>query len=149
MAAPPASEFGPLPEPVSKAVTDGDLMVASCALGQSQFRGPRQSADPRQLSGVTDAGVIYALAGSMKIDITRIRSAPARVAEGLSEGSLADQRRDCQVRDEERHAHRLQTRYADVFHGDKFWRGIKIKPSLTYDWDNKSTYVQNRPISKA
>jgi len=28
----------------------------------------------------------------------------------------------------------FKKRYADVFKGDKFWRGIKTKPSLTYAW---------------
>ena len=39
----------------------------------------------------------------------------------------------------------FKKRYADVFNGDKFWRSIKTKPTLTYAWDNNSTYVQNPP----
>ena len=33
-------------------------------------------------------------------------------------------------------------KYADVFKGDKFWRSIKTKPSLTYAWDldNNGSY---------
>jgi aconitate hydratase len=39
----------------------------------------------------------------------------------------------------------FKKRYADVFKGDKFWRSIKTKPTLTYAWDDKSTYVRNPP----
>jgi aconitate hydratase len=39
----------------------------------------------------------------------------------------------------------FKKRYADVFAGDKYWRSIKTKPSLTYGWDKDSTYVQNPP----
>ncbi|MDP3737261.1 MAG: aconitate hydratase, partial [Hyphomonadaceae bacterium] len=39
----------------------------------------------------------------------------------------------------------FKKRYADVFKGDRFWRSIKTKPSLTYAWDDKSTYVRNPP----
>jgi aconitate hydratase len=39
----------------------------------------------------------------------------------------------------------FKKRYADVFKGDRFWRSIKTKPTLTYAWDNNSTYVQNPP----
>src|SRR5262249_51829302 len=36
-------------------------------------------------------------------------------------------------------------KYADVFKGDSHWRGISVKGGLTYNWDRKSTYVQNPP----
>ena len=36
-------------------------------------------------------------------------------------------------------------RYADVFKGDANWRKISVKGGVTYDWDKKSTYVQNPP----
>jgi aconitate hydratase len=34
---------------------------------------------------------------------------------------------------------------ADVFKGDSHWRSISVKGGLTYNWDRKSTYVQNPP----
>ena len=36
-------------------------------------------------------------------------------------------------------------KYADVFKGDANWRKISVKGGMTYDWDKKSTYVQNPP----
>jgi len=36
-------------------------------------------------------------------------------------------------------------RYADVFHGDKHWKGIKVTGGRTYDWPVGSTYVKNPP----
>src|SRR5262249_17052624 len=36
-------------------------------------------------------------------------------------------------------------KYADVFKGDANWRKISVKGGMTYDWDMKSTYVQNPP----
>ena len=36
-------------------------------------------------------------------------------------------------------------KYADVFKGDSNWRKISVKGGMTYDWDKKSTYVQNPP----
>jgi aconitate hydratase len=32
-----------------------------------------------------------------------------------------------------------------VFRGDPEWRAIEVKGGLTYDWDRRSTYVQNPP----
>jgi aconitate hydratase len=39
----------------------------------------------------------------------------------------------------------FRERYADVFTGDAAWRKIKTKTSLTYDWNDQSTYVQQPP----
>jgi aconitate hydratase len=36
-------------------------------------------------------------------------------------------------------------KYADVFKGEANWRKITVKGGMTYDWDKKSTYVQNPP----
>src|SRR5260370_24310401 len=36
-------------------------------------------------------------------------------------------------------------KYADVFKGDAAWSKIAVKGGLTYEWDRKSTYVQNPP----
>src|SRR5262249_12422219 len=36
-------------------------------------------------------------------------------------------------------------KYADEFKGDSNWRKINVKGGVTYDWDKKSTYVQNTP----
>ena len=36
-------------------------------------------------------------------------------------------------------------KYADVFKGDANWRKISVKGGMTYDWDKRSTYVQNPP----
>jgi aconitate hydratase len=39
-------------------------------------------------------------------------------------------------------------RYADVFRGDHNWQQVQSSTGLTYDWDQKSTYVQNPPYFK-
>jgi aconitate hydratase len=39
----------------------------------------------------------------------------------------------------------LKERYGDVFRGDPEWRAIEVDGGLTYDWDTKSTYVQEPP----
>jgi aconitate hydratase len=39
----------------------------------------------------------------------------------------------------------FKDRYGDVFTGDKSWRGIKVKPGKTYNWDGASTYIANPP----
>ena len=35
--------------------------------------------------------------------------------------------------------------YADVLKGDARWQSIQVTKSETYNWDSKSTYIQNPP----
>ena len=116
---------GPLPDPVTKAIDDGDLVVCCGAVGQPQLRGPRQSADPRQLPRLADAG------GGLcagRLDEDRHHQGSDRHRQGrqagLSQGHLALERRGRRsCVDKFVTAKAFKKRYADVFKGDKFWRG--------------------------
>ena len=39
----------------------------------------------------------------------------------------------------------FRRRYGNVFEGDEEWQGIEVTGGLTYEWDVKSTYVQEPP----
>jgi aconitate hydratase len=62
---------GPLPDPVSKAITDGDLVVASVLSGNRNFEGRVNPQTRANYLASPMLVVIYALAGSMKIDVTK------------------------------------------------------------------------------
>src|SRR4029079_1605153 len=62
---------GPLPDPVTKAIADGDLVVSSVLSGNRNSEG---RVNPRPRANYLASPmlvVVYALAGSMKIDITK------------------------------------------------------------------------------
>ena len=90
--------------------------------------------------------VAYALAGSMLVDIAK---------DPLGTGSdgkpvyLKDiwpsSSRGAGVHRPHRHKRVVQARYADVFTGDANWKTISVATGLTYEWDERSTYVQNPP----
>ncbi len=90
--------------------------------------------------------VVYALAGNMKIDITRDPIGTGKGGKPVYLKDLWPSNAEI-AKNVEKFvtAAAFKKRYADVFEGDSFWRGIKIKPSQTYAWDNSSTYVQNPP----
>ena len=137
---------GPLPEAISKAVQDGDLVAASVLSGNRNFEG-RVNPDVRANYLASPPLVVaYALAGSMKIDPT---SEPL----GEGKGGKPVYLRDVWPTNEE--VAELQrtsvtdamfkTRYADVSRGDEHWQAIGIAGGQTYAWDPTSTYVQNPP----
>jgi aconitate hydratase len=137
---------GPLPDPVTKAVTDGDLVVCSVLSGNRNFEGRVNPLTRANYLASPMLVVVYALAGSMKIDITRD---PIGIGKGGKPVYLKDLWPSNAEIDKMVNKHvtakAFKKRYADVFTGDRFWRGIKTKPSLTYSWDDQSTYVRNPP----
>jgi len=137
---------GPLPDPVTKAIGDGDLVVSSVLSGNRNFEGRVNPLTRANYLASPMLVVIYALAGSMKIDITKD---PIGIGKGGKPVYLKDiwpsNMEVSKTVDKFVTAKAFKKRYANVFEGDRFWRGIKTKPSLTYAWDDKSTYVRNPP----
>jgi aconitate hydratase len=71
---------GPLPDPVTKAIADGDLVVCSVLSGNRNFEGRVNPLTRANYLASPMLVVVYALAGSMKIDITKDPIATARAA---------------------------------------------------------------------
>jgi aconitate hydratase len=137
---------GPLPEPVSKAITDGDLVVASVLSGNRNFEGRVNPLTRANYLASPMLVVVYALAGSMKIDITKDPIGTGKNGKPVYLKDLWPSNKEV-ARAVDKHvtAKAFKARYADVFAGDKFWRSIKVPSSLTYKWDDASTYVRNPP----
>jgi aconitate hydratase len=137
---------GPLAEPVSKAIADGDLVAVSVLSGNRNFEG-RVNPDTRANYLASPPLVVaYALAGSMSIDLD---NEPLGLGKGGKPVFLKD------IWPTTKDIHALQkkvvgeamfaARYGDVFKGDKHWQGIEVAGGQTYAWDMGSTYVQNPP----
>ena len=137
---------GPLPPAISDAVQAADLVAASVLSGNRNFEG-RVNPDVRANYLASPPLVVaYALAGSMKLDLTTEPLGLGKDGEPVflkdiwptSAEVAALQRKS--VTDE-----MFAKRYGDVFKGDKHWQGIKVAGGQTYGWDTTSTYVQNPP----
>lgn len=134
---------GPLPEPISKAINEKDLVCCSVLSGNRNFEGRISQDVKANYLASPPLVVAYALAGSMKIDITKDPL-------GKDKNGNAIYLRDIWPTNQEIAEMTLkvissdmfQTRYADVFKGDKDWRTIKVNKGLTYDWQKNSTYVR-------
>ena len=137
---------GPLPDPVTKAIGDGDLVVCSVLSGNRNFEGRVNPLTRANYLASPMLVVIYALAGSMKIDITKDPIGTGKGGKPVYLKDLWPSNMEVQKAvDKFVTIKAFKKRYADVFKGDKFWRSIKTKASLTYAWDDKSTYVRNPP----
>ncbi len=137
---------GPLPEPISKAVQDGDLVAVSVLSGNRNFEG-RVNPDVRANYLASPPLVVaYALAGSMRINLA---TEPLGQGKGGKDVFLKDiwpTNDDIAALQKKSVTNEMfKKRYGDVFRGDSNWQGIGIAGGQTYAWDPGSTYVQNPP----
>jgi aconitate hydratase len=137
---------GPLPEPISAAVADGDLVVAAVLSGNRNFEARIHGEVKANYLASPPLVVAYALAGRMDVDL---------VNEPLGQGSDGE---DVFLRDiwpsrdeidrvvgDSVQGSMFSSTYADVFTGDERWRALDTPEGELYAWDPESTYVRLPP----
>ncbi len=137
---------GPLPEAVSKAVKEGNLVVASVLSGNRNFEGRINPHVKANYLTSPPLVVAYALAGRMDLDLT---------TEPLGTGKDGKPvfLKDIWPGEEEIRAtlaravrpDMFATRYRTVDDGDDRWNSLKVPEGDLYAWDPSSTYIKNPP----
>ncbi|MFE7548601.1 aconitate hydratase AcnA [Streptomyces gardneri] len=137
---------GPLPEEVSKAVNEHDLAVTSVLSGNRNFEGRINPDVKMNYLASPPLVVAYALAGSMKVDITKDAlgvdqdGKPVYLADiWPSEAEVNDVVANAIGED------MFNKSYQDVFAGDAQWQALSIPTGNTFEWDAESTYVRKPP----
>ena len=138
---------GPLPEPVSTAVRDHDLVVAAVLSGNRNFEGRIQPQVRANYLASPPLVVAYALAGRMDIDL---------YSEPLGRGAGGDPvyLRDVWPSEAEVQetvlsavgSEMFRHQYANVFAGDDSWRALLVPAGDRFAWDPNSTYVKRPPF---
>jgi aconitate hydratase len=137
---------GPLPEDVSRAIEDGDLVACAVLSGNRNFEARIHSEVKANYLASPPLVVAYALAGRMDVDfatepiglgkegeqiyLSDIWPSPAEIQEVITESVRAEM---------------FAKSYADVFHGDEDWRALDVPGGELYAWDEASTYVRLAP----
>ena len=137
---------GPLDDEVSKAVNEHDLAVTSVLSGNRNFEGRINPDVKMNYLASPPLVVAYAIAGSMKVDITRepigtdtegnpvylkdIWPSEQEVNEVVASAIGEDM---------------FNKSYEDVFAGDAQWQALPIPTGNTFEWDAESTYVRKPP----
>jgi aconitate hydratase len=137
---------GPLPEAVSAAIAEGDLVAASVLSGNRNFEG-RVNPDVRANYLASPPLVVaYALAGSMRIDLLTQPLGQDKKGKDVFLKDIWPSNADIAALQKKSVTSKMfAERYGDVFTGDKNWQAIKVSGGQTYAWDMGSTYVQNPP----
>ena len=138
---------GPLPEAVSAAVREGDLVVASVLSGNRNFEGRVHGEVRANYLMSPPLVVAYALAGRMDVDLlteplgTGKDGTPVFLREVWPSAAEVREVMARAVRSEQ-----FTREYGDVFDGDARWRALPVPEGDRYAWDDASTYIRRAPF---
>jgi aconitate hydratase len=137
---------GPLPEPVSQAVADNNLVVAAVLSGNRNFEGRVNAQVRANYLASPPLVVAYAIAGRVDIDLSTepigkgkngedvflkdIWPSQDEVNEAVNKFVTSDQ---------------FQREYASVFEGTAQWKSMKTPTGDLFSWDPNSTYIKHPP----
>ncbi|MEU9299677.1 aconitate hydratase AcnA [Streptomyces sp. NPDC048269] len=137
---------GPLDEEISKAINEHDLAVTSVLSGNRNFEGRINPDVKMNYLASPPLVVAYAIAGSMKVDITK--DAIGIDTEGKPVFLQDIWPSEAEVNDVVANAigeDMFNKSYQDVFAGDAQWQALSIPTGNTFEWDPQSTYVRKPP----
>jgi len=137
---------GPLPEPVSAAVAEGELVVCAVLSGNRNFEGRIQQEVRANYLASPPLVVAYALAGRIDLDL---QTDPLGTGKDGKPVYLRDvwpsaKEVDDLVRSSIKSA-MFHKEYGEVFAGDERWRGLPVPAGDRFVWEPDSTYIRRAP----
>lgn len=138
---------GPLPDEVSQAIADNDLTVAAVLSGNRNFEGRVHAQVKANYLASPPLVVAYALAGTVNIDLANdpigydqnnepvylkdIWPSNEEIKQAVAQAITPDMFRE---------------KYEHIFTQNERWNSIPVPQGELYEWDEKSTYIQNPPF---
>jgi aconitate hydratase len=137
---------GPLPEEVSKAIDDNELVVASVLSGNRNFEGRINSEVRANYLMSPPLVVAFALAGRIDTDLRKDPLGKGKDGQPVYLADLWPTSREI----DETMQHSITSEmfaksYGEVFQGDERWRGLAVPKGETYAWEGDSTYIRRAP----
>ncbi|MDP9303530.1 MAG: aconitate hydratase [Actinomycetota bacterium] len=137
---------GPLPEAISAAIVEGDLVVCSVLSGNRNFEARIHPEVKANYLASPPLVVAYALAGRMDVDLVNEPVGQDGDGNDVYLRDLWPSSDEIQETISRAVRGEMFTRtYADVFTGDPAWRELPIPEGDLFAWDPQSTYVRQPP----
>ncbi len=138
---------GPLPEAVSKAVQEGDLIVSGVLSGNRNFEGRINPFVKANYLASPPLVVAYALAGTTDIDLTTEPVGKTASGEAVMLADIWPTHEEVKsVVDSCVLPEMFQNQYGDVWQKNPKWNAIEVTGGELYDWNDQSTYIQEPPF---
>ena len=137
---------GPLPEEVSAAIRDGDLIVSAVLSGNRNFEGRVHAEVKMNFLASPPLVVACAIAGRSDFDFHEeplgedAAGTPVYLRDLWPSGHEIQETIASSISSE-----MFRANYARVFEGDERWQGMDVPAADRFQWDLTSTYVRNPP----
>ena len=138
---------GPLPEPIAAAIVEHDLVVSSVLSGNRNFEGRVNQHVKANYLASPPLVVAYAIAGTTDIDLSTeplgessdgepvylsdIWPSQKEIADAIA-GSMSPET--------------FEREYSNASEGPPEWKEIAVSGGEIFEWDAKSTYIQEPPF---
>ncbi len=137
---------GPLPEAITQAIREGDLVVTSVLSGNRNFEGRIHQDVRANYLASPPLVVVYALLGSMACDPYREPLGRDRNGNAIYLKDIwPSQTEIAELMKNNISSAMYRKQYADVFAGSDTWRALPIPEGEIYQWP-ESTYVKHPPF---
>jgi aconitate hydratase len=137
---------GPLPDEVSKAIDEKELVVASVLSGNRNFEGRINSEVRANYLMSPPLVVAFALAGRIDIDLRKDPIGKGRDGQPVYMADIWPSQREIEETMQQSITSEMFAKsYADVFQGDERWRSLAVPKGQTYLWEKDSTYIRRAP----
>jgi aconitate hydratase len=138
---------GPLPEPVSAAIKEGDLVVSSVLSGNRNFEGRIHPETKTNYLASPPLVVAYALAGTTDIDLINDPIGHTEDGEAVYLADIWPSNEEIkQAVAQTLRPAMFKKQYGNVHDGNETWNAIPVADSDLYEWDAESTYIQEPPF---
>ena len=139
---------GPLPEAVSAAINEGNLVVSSVLSGNRNFEGRVHQEVRTNWLASPPLVVAYALAGTTRIDLEQEPIGRDPDGNDVFLRDLWPSNAEIQDAVAQVSPEMFDRQYGDVFAGPEAWQAIEVDEAATYGWEN-STYIKEPPFFSA
>ena len=136
---------GPLAAPISQAIEERALVVASILSGNRNFEGRVHPEVRANYLASPPLVVAFALAGRVDIDLGQEPLGEDRAGQPVFLRDIWPSQAEIQAALAAVKPAMFKQAYATVFEGDSRWRGIQVPSGATYAWDEGSSYVKHPP----
>jgi aconitate hydratase len=138
---------GPLPDPVAKAVTDGNIVAAAVLSGNRNFEGRVNPLVKANYLASPPLVVAYAIAGRADINFETEPLGTDAAGRGVYLRDVwPTQREITDAISSSVSPEMFKKQYGNVFDGNEKWNRIPVAGGDLYEWNPRSTYIQEPPF---
>jgi len=136
---------GPLIKEISDGIRKNNIVAASILSGNRNFEGRVHAEVKLNYLASPPLVIAYAIAGSMKIDITKEPLGISNNGEKIYLKDIWPSNKEINdVLNSSLTSEQFKNSYKGIYDGEKEWKNINIINSNQYEWDD-STYIANPP----